>query len=304
MGRRALWWVLLAAVLAAAGCGARRPAASLPPLDPAALADPSLRGARAALDQYLAARVAGDYDRVYQVLSPRSQQQYDAETLKQFFSSYVSYKYTSVGDPQQPQPGWARFPVQGVRWELKGRPPVEGEFWWVTVHYDGGRWGVAFADPLYPRALQAEQQGDADTLMRVATAMIQVDPYSFRGHLKRAHALLLSSQPVGAAQELDVALAMAPPPGRPEVARAVGDFFLLADDGRNAARYYAEAVEGMNRYQALYRDEEVAAANRNLAQSRLLAGDLEGARAAAALAQIQNPFDLRAHALALSLAAR
>lgn len=304
--RRRIWVLLvIIAALTAAGCARRAALAGLPPLDAAALADPGPQGARYALDRYLNARSALDYRAVYEVLTQRTQQAYSVEQMKGFFKDYLGYSAGGVTDVVEvADKRWVRFAVATVRWHLKGRPPTEGDAWYITAHFDGARWGIALADPLTERAGAAVAAGSLEGLSKVADEMLAVDPFSFRAHVQKSQVHLYSDDPNAALDELRQALAVVPPPAAPEVFIPLGDLFRSAEEPDQAAQFYRLALDGMYQYAGLYDNGLTAGVNRALALTSLQAGDTAGARRAAAAAQLQSPFDGRHHALAGAIVTR
>lgn len=302
--RRWLAVLLIAAALLTTACARRQPPSALPPLDGSALADPGLPGARYALDRYLQARMALDYPAVYAVLTPRTQQAYTLEDLRAFFKDYLGYSAGPVAGLEELPDRWVRFAVRPVRWHLKGRPPAEGDAWYISVHYEGDRWGVALADPLTDKAGAASEAGDLEALDRVAEAMLAIDPYSFRAHIQKSYVHLYGGDANAALGELRKAAAYVPPSAAPEVLWPMADLYRLAEQPQRAAELYRLAIEGMNRYEGLYDNGLTAALNRQLALAALAAGDLATARRATVFAQLQSPFDGRHHALAAALVTR
>lgn len=293
-------WAVLALALAlfAGGCQGRRD-----PTPAAALGDPSLQGARAALEAYLQARRSLDWARVYELLSARARKAYRLEDLKAFFESYVAYGYREVGEPREEDPGWVRFPVRGVRWELEGAPPLEGREWWVTLRYEEGRWGVGLADPLVERAREAARRGDVATLGQVADTMLAIDPWSYRAHVQKALALAFGGQREAAAVELDQAYRVVPEELRGEVLIQFGNLFRALGQPPLAARAYRDALASVDRYPDFYSASFAAAVRLSLAQVQILTGDLEGAAREAAVALVLDPGDVMGNLLAVDLAA-
>ncbi len=298
MRRWMLLWAMVAMLLTAACTGGRATSAALPPLDPAALADPNTAGARYALDRYLAARSARDYAKVYEVLSIRTQKAYTLEELQQFFKEYERYSAGHVGAPQDVKDGWARFPIHDVTWVMRGHPPAAGELWFTTVHHDGQRWGVALADPLVGRANAASVSGSADALHQVADLMLSVDPFSFRAYVQKGYAFLIAGDARASLNALGNAAVVVPPPVAHEVFLALGDVLQAANQPRQAADHYRKALDVMTDHEGLHDSSTLAAVNRTLARVSLQAGDKAAAGRAAVTAQILSPFDGRNHALA------
>lgn len=313
--RKPLAAIVAVGLLLAVGCSVRSPGqvvSSVRPAQPAsggdrtaALADASAQGARAALDLYLDARVAGDYKAVYRVLSGRSQSSYAAADLERFFANYRSYGYRSVGSGESLRDGaWMRFPVQGVKWQLKGRPELQGEAWRVTVQYDGGRWGVALATPLFDHGFDLRQQNRSRELHRLADQMLWVDPWDFRGHLQKAYANMLSQSPQGAALSLESALRFAPAELQPEVTRVLADFLRSVGQPRPAAEMYRATLEGWGRYSGFYEDGFAAEAHLGLADIYQASGRQQEALQEVIHSQLLNPYFSPGHALAVTLALR
>lgn len=302
--RRWILLFLMFVALVAAGCARKGARPALPPLDSGAITDPGLQGARYALDRYLAARQALDYERVYEVLTPRTRQAYTLDEMRQFFKDYQGYSVGQVGRAEELQDRWVRFPVMNVQWVIRGRPAVSGDLWYITLHFEGDRWGVALADPLVERAGAAAAAGNPEALHQVADLMLSVDPYSFRAHVQKGYAHLYTGNASASLAELRRASAVVPPPAAGEVLQALGDLFRIADQPRQAADFYRQAIESMNKYEGLYDNGLTASLHRAMAIASLEAGDVEAARRSAVAAQLQSPFDGRNHALAGALVAR
>lgn len=262
-----------------------------------------MEGARAALEEYLAARRALNWARVYRSLSASARQAYRQSDLEAFFKSYRAYSFREVGEPREEGPGWVRFPVRGVRWELQGAGPLEGREWWVTVHYEEGRWGVGLADPLVDQAREAVRSGDIPTLNRVADTMLAIDPWSYRGHLQKAMALALEGRQDAAAAELEEARRTVPEELRAEVLFPSGNLFRALPQPALAVRAYEEALSTISRYPGFYEASFEAAVRLAMAGAEMQLGDFEGAARNAAVAVALDPTRLDGNLLAVSLAA-
>lgn len=309
VGTRVVALALALAVLAVLpGCSRRRQAddgtAKPPPraADLEALQDPSMKGARSAIEQYLDARVSGDYARVYRLLSAGSRQAYSESHLLQFFESYRSYSYDALGAPEPTDdPTWMRWPATGIKWNIAGQPPLEVATWMFTLHYEEGRWGVCLAAPLYPRAQQAFQDGNLPELDRLADQMVTIDPGEHRGYLAKAYSWLMQNEPERAVDSMQLAIWASPDELKPQVARLAGDLYQYRGEHEVAVPLYQFVVQEIPKYSNWYPAVYEADTRRFLAESLIATGRAEEALGHAVAAQVLDPFNMANHTLLASL---
>lgn len=290
--------LILATALALAGLGCGRADNRAVPAQMAMATDPLPQGALAVARIYMAARVAQDYKQVYDLLSVRSRSAYSLTQLNRFFENYVAFDYGRLGDVElQEEPEWVRVPIDFVRWEIKGQPLLTAERWYVTVHYDQGRWGVSLSPPLIREAAAQREQGNLQAVHRLADQMLAIDPWEFRGFMEKAYAYMIGNEVAPAIAALERAYNLAPPEMQPEVLRVFGNLAVAVGDSAAAAEAYTQALDGIGQHSDWYESSTEAAIRLNLAEALMRLDERSQAVEQALTAQMLYPFSLRTHAL-------
>jgi|GEM_PF-1622120 len=150
--------------------------------------------------------------------------------------------FTSLGAAVQADPGWVQVPVVDLVVRTQ-----ESEARWpevrLTLHYEGGQWRVAWADPLMYLASQAYQNARYSEELELAESIADIDPYHYRGPLERHFAQRSLERPREAEVALLKAAALATPAQAPDVEDAAARFRLRLGQPDMALAHCRSALE-------------------------------------------------------------
>lgn len=144
---------------------------------------PTPEAARAVAAHFVASLAARDDGAVYALLTEAARRSMDRESIAQYLSRY-SVTYESVGGAVPRETGWAQAPVLGLVVTEPERTTRWSELP-LTLHYEGGRWRVAWVEPLLKRALLEYEASNYIAELELGRTVVQIDPYHYRGYLEQ-----------------------------------------------------------------------------------------------------------------------
>lgn len=280
-------FLLLALVLAwTAGCG------KTPATEEAALAT-----ARS----FWQARAARDAATLYSLLTDTAQSALTQSDLALFLEPERS-AYASLGRPTARDPDWLQIPVHDLTVQRTAYRAQWAEYL-LTLHYDGTRWRVAWAEPLMTTAMSLYQDGSFVDQLTLGKQIATIDPYHYRGPLEQHFAYQGLKRPREAEVMLVEALKLATAPQLPDIHDAAARFKLSLGLTREAAEHARRALALAAPYiPHLYPYRWEADTTVVLGRALLAAGDRDGAagavRRAAALDPHNGPLAMFVQALA------
>lgn len=201
----------------------------------------STEAALATARNFMQARVAGNSRSAHALLTPAARKAITARQVDGLFEA-TRATYGSLGTPQVLEPGVVRIPVK----ELVLNEPDRQVRWperWLTLQHDGESWQVAWAEPLFGPATQAYHNDQAAEALRLAQAIVAIDPHHYRGHLERHFAYRGLKRHREAELALQTALELATPAEKPDVHDAWARFQLAIGAPAGALSHAQQALE-------------------------------------------------------------
>lgn len=224
MRHRLLWLVL--ALVALVGCGAvpQTPDAAVPV-------------ARKFMDAWVARNSAT----MYPLLTDKARQAMTRGVVAAYLRTQL-VSYESLGTPVRRTDTWLQIPVRGLTIRLE-----DGEVRWpevlLTMHHDGKRWQVAWAEPLMAQSMLAYESGAYVDQLAIGHTMTGIDPYHYRGYLEQHFA----SRGLKRYREAELWLIRAQETATlaqlPDVRDATARFKLSLGDANAAALQARQALE-------------------------------------------------------------
>jgi len=147
---------------------------------------PASRAPEASIEKaeaFLKYRAAGDATAMYRLLTEPTQKSFSRAQLAQFLAG-ESFDYDNLGAPVTRANGWVQIPVSRVRIAQPEREVVWSEYR-ITLHHDGTRWRVGWAEPLFEQSLLAYGRSAYNEQLRLGTIINEIDPYHYRGFLEQ-----------------------------------------------------------------------------------------------------------------------
>lgn len=138
--------------------------------------------ATATVQTFMQARVAGDAAALHAMLTARAETAISRSQVSRHVEG-IRVSYTGLGSPSAVEPGVVRIPVRNL--QLAG--PERTVQWpesWLTLRYEGDRWRVAWAEPLFDEAANAFMNDLLTDQLKLGHAIVAIDPYHYRGYLE------------------------------------------------------------------------------------------------------------------------
>lgn len=198
---------------------------------------PTPEAARAVAADFMASLAAGDETAVYDLLTEAARKSMDRVSVAQHLARY-SVAYETVGAAVPRETGWVQAPVYGLVITEQERMTRWPELH-LTLHHEGGRWRVAWVEPLLKRAFLEYEASNYIAGLELGRAIAQIDPYHYRGYLEQHFANRGLSRLREAEWWLLRAKEVAAPTQQPEVYDAQARFKLAlgrADDAMRSAQ--------------------------------------------------------------------
>nr|PZN73677.1 MAG: hypothetical protein DIU55_02420 [Bacillota bacterium] len=242
--------------------------------------EPTAEAAAAAAQAFMESLAAGDFDRVWNALTPEAQRRMGTAPVAAYLDDH-QVTFAAVDAAREVEPGVMRVAVRGVAVRDPGRT-VEWPEWWLTLRWEEDRWAVAWAEPLFEPALSAYHNTDYPEQLDLARDIVAIDPHHYRGHLELHYAFRGLGRIRQAEHALNAAWARATGAQRADVMAARARFKLaigapaealaLAREALSLARPYAPGT-----YSASWQAETLIVG----ARAALALGDREAAQALA-----------------------
>lgn len=227
MRRRIPWIALLFVLLTLlSGCGAE-------PATPEAAAD----AARA----FMQARTAGDAGAVSAMITARAQRSVSRSQVSRYLTE-TKTGFAGLGSPEAVEPGLIRIPVRNLTLISKEQT-VRWPEAWLTLRYEGDRWRVDWADPLFDVAAQAYHNDLLVDERNLGYDIVAIDPYHYRGYLELHFAYRDLKQYRAAEVAINNALERATPAQRPDAHDAMARFKLAINAPDQALTHARQAID-------------------------------------------------------------
>lgn len=270
---RILSHLSLLVVLLLAGCG---PAPQTP--------DAAAEAARA----FLQARAASDAAAVYGMMTQAARESSARSEVARYLRA-ERFAYGELGQPYERDPGWLQVAVRPVQID-SDRGATRWPEYWLTLHYENGRWRVAWAEPLAAAAMQAYANNRYVEQLALGKAMTDIDPYDYRGYLEQHFAHRELRQTLEAERWLAFARMEATPLQMPDVLDAMARHALSLGNATEALSLVEEALQQAaplipQLYSPAWQVDSMVVKGRALAAL----GDLDGARAIARQGRLIDP---------------
>ncbi len=180
--------------------------------------------ALAVAQEFLQARSTDDAAALHALLTAPAQEAISRATVARYLEG-EEIAFRSLGTPVEPRPDWLQVPVYNLTITGPGKR-VRWPDVLLTLHYDGARWRVAWADPLMYRAHQAYDNGEFAEALRLGRTIAAIDPFHYRGYLEQHFAYRGMNRPREAEWALLRAMEAATPYQEPDVHDAWARFKL------------------------------------------------------------------------------
>jgi len=219
--------VVLGAVLALlAGCAREEPTAA---------------AAAGAAQRFMESLAAGDFDRVWGALTAEARRRMDAEVVQAYLAGH-DITYEAVGGAREVDAGVVRVAVSDLVVGDAGRS-VHWPESWLTLRWEDDRWAVAWAGPLFEPAETAYHNTLYQDQFELASDIVAIDPYHYRGHLELHYAYRGLGRIRQAEYALATVLERATSPEKADVIAAKARFRLALGAPEDALAYALEALE-------------------------------------------------------------
>ncbi|MFZ5825761.1 MAG: hypothetical protein ACOY94_15800 [Bacillota bacterium] len=190
---------------------------------------------------FMEARVGGDAAAVESMLTARARKEITRSQISLYLNE-ASTGYGGLGSPSPMEPGVVRIPVRDLTLTGRERSTRWPESW-LTLRYEGDRWRVAWAEPLFNLAAQAYQNDRLVDELRYGHAIAAIDPYHYRGYLEQHFALRDLKRYRLAEVAINNALERAMPAQRPDVHDAMARFMLQVNAPAQALTHARQALD-------------------------------------------------------------
>ncbi|HYF92791.1 MAG TPA: hypothetical protein VD969_11160 [Symbiobacteriaceae bacterium] len=256
---------------------------------PGCAATPATPEAAAVTAQrFLQSRADHDAGAVHGLLTERAREALTQGEVSQYLRGEEFY-FGSLGAPTPAHEGWLQIPVADYRITSGGRqirwPEVK-----LTLRYEGKHWRVAWIEPVAAAARNAYENNLYGEQLELARAIMEIDPYHYRGALEQHFAY----RGLQRGREAEVAILraaeQATPYQKPDVHDAFARFKLELGHPEDAVPHARAALEQAQPYVPdLYSHRWQADALVVLGRALWLQGDGAGALAVVKQAADADP---------------
>lgn len=190
---------------------------------------------------FMEARVAGNAAAVEGLLTVRAGREISRSQISRHFEE-TQASFGGLGSPSTVEPGVVRIPVRDLTLTSRERSILWPESW-LTLHYEGERWRVAWAEPLFDVAAQAYQNDRLVDERDLGHAIVGIDPYHYRGYLELHFAYRDLKRYREAEVAINAALERATPVQKPDVHDAMARFKLQINAPGEAVSHARQALD-------------------------------------------------------------
>ncbi len=175
-------------------------------------------------EAFLQTRTARNAAALHRLLTQPAQKSMSRADLGRFLAA-ETFSYGNLGAPVAREAGWVQILVSSVRIAHTQREVTWSEFQ-ITMHHDGSRWRVAWAEPLFEQSLVAYGRNAYDEQLRLGLQISEIDPHHYRGYLEKHFSYRGLARFEEAEIWLGKAADHATPPQQPDVLDAKARFHL------------------------------------------------------------------------------
>lgn len=239
-------------------------------------------------EAFLRARSVGDAAALHRLLTETAQESLPRAELSRFLAS-ETFSYGSLGTPLARETGWVQIPVSQVRIAQPEREVIWSVYR-ITLHHDGRRWKVAWAEPLFERSLLAYGRNAYDEQLSLGKTISKIDPFHYRGYLEQHFSFRGLARRDEAEVWLDRAAEYATSPQQPDLLDATARFYLSLGQAAEARTAAERALQlASPNIPATYSRRWQVDTMVVLARAQLAMGDRVGATATADQALAIDP---------------
>lgn len=190
---------------------------------------------------FMEARIAGNAAAVESILTARARREISRSLISRHFEE-AQASFAGLGSPSAVEPGVVRIPVRDLTLTDRERS-IRWPETWLTLRYEGERWRVAWAEPLFDLASQAYQNDRLVDERNLGHAIVAIDPYHYRGYLELHFAYRDLKRYREAEVAINNALERATPVQKPDVHDAMARFKLQINAPGEALTHARQAID-------------------------------------------------------------